>query len=86
MGLAQTDRTGASSGLARSARPPDGLQCITKLMKCSRLTPKATYDTLDDMATINIRTVPDDLHRKFKIFAVTKGSTLKAEILRLMQV
>lgn len=37
------------------------------------------------MATINIRTVPDDLHRAFKVYAVAKGSNIKAEILRFMQ-
>ena len=33
---------------------------------------------------INLRNVPLDLHHEFKIFAVSKGSNIKAEILRLM--
>ena len=34
---------------------------------------------------INIRKVPLDLHREFKILAVSRDSNIKAEILRLMR-
>jgi plasmid stability protein len=36
------------------------------------------------MATINLRNVPDDLHRKAKVRAAMEGVTLKQLILRLL--
>ena len=37
------------------------------------------------MATINIRNVPDDLHRKAKVRAAMEGVSLKQLILRLLE-
>jgi len=37
------------------------------------------------MATINLRNVPDDLHRKAKARAAMEGVTLKQLILRLLE-
>jgi len=34
--------------------------------------------------TIYIQGVPDDLHRRFKVLATTRGESIKAAILRLM--
>ena len=35
--------------------------------------------------TVNLRNVPDDIHREFKVLVARKGTTIKAEIVRLMQ-
>ena len=37
------------------------------------------------MATINLRNVPDDLHRKAKARAAMEGVTLKQLIMRLLE-
>ena len=37
------------------------------------------------MSTINLRNVPDDLHRKAKARAAMEGVTLKQLILRLLE-
>ena len=37
------------------------------------------------MATINLRDVPDDIHRKAKARAAMEGVTLKELILRLLE-
>lgn len=51
-----------------------------------------TYDTLvsnkyggDAMATINLREVPDDLHRKAKAEAAMEGISLKALIIKALE-
>jgi hypothetical protein len=38
-----------------------------------------------EMATINLRKVPDDLHRKAKARAAMEGVTLKQLIMRLLE-
>jgi hypothetical protein len=50
-----------------------------------------TYDTYvlnidggDSMATINLREVPDDLHRKAKAEAALEGIALKALIIKAL--
>ena len=35
--------------------------------------------------TVNLRNVPDDVHRDFKVLVARKGTNIKAEILRLMR-
>ena len=37
------------------------------------------------MATINLRNIPDDLHRKAKARAAMEGDSLKQLILRLLE-
>ena len=39
----------------------------------------------DSMATINLRDVPDDLHRKAKVKAVLEGISLKALIIKALE-
>ncbi len=37
------------------------------------------------MAMLYLKNLPDDIHLEFKIYCVTKGSNMTAEIIRLMR-
>ena len=37
------------------------------------------------MATLYIRDVPDPLHRRFKLLCATRGLSIRAEVLRMIE-
>ena len=37
------------------------------------------------MKNINTRTIPDEIHKAFKLYCVTKGITMEKEIINLME-
>ena len=37
------------------------------------------------MKNINTRSIPDDIHKAFKLYCVTKGITMEKEIVNLME-
>ncbi|MDE0449459.1 MAG: hypothetical protein OXH96_22555 [Spirochaetaceae bacterium] len=37
------------------------------------------------MATLYVRDLPDSLHRRFKLLCATRGVTIRAEVIRLIE-
>jgi plasmid stability protein len=42
-------------------------------------------DSFDVVKQIILRSVPDELHRRLKIMAAEKGTTLQGQILRILE-
>ncbi len=49
------------------------------------MTYTAYIEYITYMAMLYLKNIPDDLRLEFKIYSVTKGSNMTAEIIRLMR-